>query len=125
MDTRNEPLTTGWLLIATGPVSYMSVDISRNGKYSGVQVAFGAAAPAPDFEGHPIPELRGIVLDAGENLYARAVTGKALLIVTEMSAPALKFQVTGEKKSPEPIKLTTENSAKQIKKSAKAGEENG
>ncbi|EMO5715812.1 hypothetical protein RVW00_000747 [Enterobacter bugandensis] len=119
MTTRNVPLTSDWLLITSGPVSYMSVDVSQNGKYSGAQLAFGVVPPAPNFEGHPIPEIRGVEVVAGENLYARATGQRALIIVTQSDAVST---VTATRQSA-PVAETTMGSRQG--KLIKQGKKNG
>lgn len=89
MPTRNIELTKGWMLIASGPVPFISFEPSRKAKYSSIcQIAIATALPAPDFEGHPVSDLTSAQLDAGDNLYARAGGDRGLMIVTDTPAVA-------------------------------------
>lgn len=85
MPTRNQEVTNEWTLIATGPVKYISLDDSKQAKYSAAQIAISASVPETNLVGHPVSARTGVELVAGENLYARAVGNLALLIVTNTS----------------------------------------
>lgn len=82
MKTGNIELTSAWTLIATGPQDAFSFEPSKEAKYTSLQVAIAASEPAANLRGHPIEELRGADLAAGENLYARASGQRALMIIT-------------------------------------------
>lgn len=89
MATQNKIITSDWTLIATGPIEFLSIEESRQVKYSPIQVVLSSAMPAADLSGHLLSSIRGIELDAGEYLYARTrATGESAMLIFTVATPS-------------------------------------